>query len=80
MNGADGASVQGEPGPAGPQGVPGPAGGVGPAGPPVGSFSFTFGLTTYLCVDPQADGSFECMGSPIGPAEVTTTTTTGVGT
>jgi hypothetical protein len=72
MTGADGAP--GEPGPAGPAGAPGPPGGAGPPGQSVGSFTFTFGLTTYLCSDPDGNGAFDCTGSPLGPAEVTTTT------
>lgn len=69
MTGADGA--QGEAGPAGPQGAPGLS---GPAGPAVGSFTFTFGLTTYVCSDENGDGAYECAGSTIAPADVTTTT------
>jgi hypothetical protein len=41
----------------------------------VGSFTFTFGLFEYHCIDPNGDNNFECTSTPLGPAEVTTTTT-----
>lgn len=72
---AGAAGADGVPGPAGPQGASGPAGAQGPSGPPVGSFSFTFGLTTYVCSDGDGNGAYDCTGSQLGPAEVTTTTT-----
>lgn len=74
--GEPGQSAVGPAGPPGPQGEPGQSivGPQGSAGPAVGSFTFTFGLFVYVCVDSNGDLAYECMASPLGPAEVTTTT------
>ena len=56
--GADGA--QGPPGGQGPAGADGAPGLPGGQGPPVGSFTFTFLLTNYLCADSENDGQYTC--------------------
>jgi Collagen triple helix repeat (20 copies) len=45
---------EGEPGAEGPPGAPGPAG-SGPA-----SFTFKFREVTFMCTDPEGDGSYDC--------------------
>lgn len=62
--GPPGESIVGPPGPPGANGadsvVPGPPGPAGPPGPPPTSFSFTAGLVTYTCADPDGDSAYDC--------------------
>lgn len=51
---------QGAPGAQGPAGPQGPPGAQGAQGPPVGEFSFTWLLTTWVCRDVEGDSTFAC--------------------
>jgi len=57
-------------GPVGPAGAAGATGPQGPQGSPVGSWTFTFGLTEYRCSDSDGNGAYECTAITPGPAGV----------
>lgn len=67
---AGGGGADGPPGPAGvagPAGATGPTGNQGPAGPEPASFTFTMAGVTYLCADPEKDGTYACKAQAAGP-------------
>lgn len=57
------AGAAGAQGDAGPAGATGATGATGPQGPEPASFTFTQGITTWTCTDPDGDGDYSCTSS-----------------
>jgi len=68
--GATGATgSEGDPGEPGAPGTEGPAGAPGPPGSGPTSFTFQFREVTFVCTDPEGDGTYDCHPDVPPPAE-----------